>query len=180
MAILIDSFVLDDLCHDWIDGYKPKKNIGSNIKAQILDVMYSNNLLDKVLYEPTASNDELEVKVKKPLKGKLEGFPKGVQKPDFSEGLTKTYYRDPLVKSWILQQANGKCENCNSNGPFISNLGIPFLEIHHVNHLSQGGSDTTDNAVALCPNCHRALHYANNKVESIEVLYTKIPRLKKQ
>ncbi len=75
--------------------------------------MYSNNLLDKVLYEPTASNDELEVKVKKLLKGKLEGFPKGVQKPDFSEGLTKTYYRDPLVKSWILQQANGKYGNCN-------------------------------------------------------------------
>jgi len=25
--------------------------------------------------------------------------------------------------------------------------------------LSEGGEDTLENAIALCPNCHRKMHY---------------------
>ena len=35
----------------------------------------------------------------------------------------------------------------------------PFLEVHHVKSLSDGGEDTLDNVIALCPNCHREKHY---------------------
>jgi 5-methylcytosine-specific restriction protein A len=31
--------------------------------------------------------------------------------------------------------------------------------VHHRVRLADGGDDTTDNAVALCPNCHRKAHY---------------------
>ncbi len=33
------------------------------------------------------------------------------------------------------------------------------LEVHHVIRLADGGSDTINNSVALCPNCHRELHF---------------------
>jgi 5-methylcytosine-specific restriction protein A len=39
----------------------------------------------------------------------------------------------------------------------------PFLEEHHIEWLSKGGEDTIDNAVALCPNCHRKMHILNLK-----------------
>ena len=39
------------------------------------------------------------------------------------------------------------------------------------------GSDTIGNAVALCPNCHRELHYGANKLELREAIYHKLPRL---
>ncbi|WP_413817679.1 HNH endonuclease [Pseudomonas viridiflava] len=34
------------------------------------------------------------------------------------------------------------------------------MEVHHKIRLADGGLDTLENAVALCPNCHRATHYA--------------------
>jgi 5-methylcytosine-specific restriction enzyme A len=37
--------------------------------------------------------------------------------------------------------------------------GTPFLEVHHLRTLADGGSDRVSNAVALCPNCHRQMHY---------------------
>ncbi|WP_327020628.1 HNH endonuclease signature motif containing protein [Klebsiella pneumoniae] len=40
--------------------------------------------------------------------------------------------------------------------------------------LSLSGADTISNCVALCPNCHRALHYSQNSEELIEELYINI------
>ncbi|MEO1942713.1 MAG: HNH endonuclease [Candidatus Thioglobus sp.] len=35
--------------------------------------------------------------------------------------------------------------------------------MHHIHQLADGGEDTTENAVALCPNCHRMMHSLNRK-----------------
>lgn len=58
--------------------------------------------------------------------------------------------------------------------------GSPYLEVHHVRRLADGGSDTTENAVALCPNCHMELHYGENKVEKANSLYDRIARLARE
>ena len=42
-----------------------------------------------------------------------------------------------------------------NEAPFIKENGAPFLEIHHLKRLADGGSDTISNTVAICPNCHR-------------------------
>jgi 5-methylcytosine-specific restriction endonuclease McrA len=72
----------------------------------------------------------------------------------------KAFVRNPDVVAEILDQANGVCGDCGSEGPFISKSdGRPFLEVHHVKRLTDGGEDTVENAIALCPNCHRKRHY---------------------
>ena len=43
--------------------------------------------------------------------------------------------------------------------PFNKPTGEPFLEVHHVIGLAEGGPDIVENAVALCPNCHREAHH---------------------
>ncbi|WP_313667540.1 HNH endonuclease signature motif containing protein [Atlantibacter sp.] len=96
--------------------------------------------------------------------------------------ITKTvnvFERDPKVVEWVLFTSYGKCENCNSDAPFISINGEPFLEVHHVVSLSAGGPDTVDNCVALCPNCHRKMHFSNEHEDLKSALYSKITRLKK-
>jgi 5-methylcytosine-specific restriction endonuclease McrA len=30
---------------------------------------------------------------------------------------------------------------------------------HHVKQLAHGGEDTVENAIAVCPNCHRKAHH---------------------
>jgi len=59
---------------------------------------------------------------------------------------------------YTLKRANGICQLCNQPAPFLNKNGIPFLEVHHIDFLSEGGSDTIYNTVALCPNCHRKMH----------------------
>lgn len=44
-------------------------------------------------------------------------------------------------------------------------INIPFLEVHHVKWLAKGGSDTVNNVVALCPNCHRKMHLLSRPVD---------------
>src|SRR6185312_2220860 len=93
------------------------------------------------------------------LKANLRNV-KGNPNPRQKEIRTFQYERDPKVVAYILKMANGVCFDCKNKGPFISKItGLPYLEVHHVRTLKDGGSDTTDNAVALCPNCHRARHY---------------------
>jgi len=74
--------------------------------------------------------------------------------------ISKAFRRNPDVIAEVRKRANGKCERCKADAPFLSTKDHrPFLEVHHVIQLSQGGKDMVENAVALCPNCHRELHY---------------------
>lgn len=70
------------------------------------------------------------------------------------------YARNPDVVAEVLSRAAGKCEGCRKPAPFSRRSdGTPYLEVHHVHQLSNGGEDTVENALALCPNCHRNTHY---------------------
>jgi 5-methylcytosine-specific restriction endonuclease McrA len=73
---------------------------------------------------------------------------------------TRIYLRNPDVVVEVLARANGHCEECNEPAPFVrKHNGTPYLEVHHKRQLADGGEDTVDNAMALCPNCHRREHY---------------------
>ncbi|GKW19628.1 hypothetical protein PEC302107_13570 [Pectobacterium araliae] len=70
------------------------------------------------------------------------------------------FVRNPDVVAEVLLRADGKCERCSSDAPFLRRRNnTPYLEVHHKIPLAEGGEDTVENAIALCPNCHRYLHY---------------------
>jgi hypothetical protein len=62
------------------------------------------------------------------------------------------------VAELVRRRAGGHCMLCEKAAPFRAKGGRPFLEVHHLEWLSRGGADTPDNAVALCPDCHRRMH----------------------
>ncbi|HBS6404172.1 TPA: HNH endonuclease [Klebsiella variicola] len=70
-----------------------------------------------------------------------------------------TFKRNPLVVAEVLALAGGKCQSCLRDAPFKREDGRPYLEVHHVEWLANGGEDSVENAIALCPNCHREAHY---------------------
>ncbi|MCH2545844.1 MAG: HNH endonuclease [Alphaproteobacteria bacterium] len=72
--------------------------------------------------------------------------------------------------------AKGKCDKCSKNAPFKKKkTNEPYLECHHVKLLARGREDIIDNAVALCPNCHRKMHSLSLKSD-IKKLFTKIEK----
>lgn len=69
---------------------------------------------------------------------------------------TTVFIRNAYVIAAVLARAKGICERCGSPAPFLRQSdGSPFLEVHHVKMLAEGGEDMEKNAMALCPNCHR-------------------------
>ena len=56
-------------------------------------------------------------------------------------------------------------------------FGSPYLEVHHVKTLAEGGPDTPNNTVAICPNCHSALHHSEDADELREKIYKQVKRL---
>ena len=72
---------------------------------------------------------------------------------------TFTYVRNPDVVAEVLCQAKGCCQRCGKSAPFFRlSDGTPYLEVHHIIPLAKNGDDTVENAIALCPNCHRWAH----------------------
>ncbi|MDC0325675.1 HNH endonuclease [bacterium] len=75
------------------------------------------------------------------------------QQPD------RNLYVSEHAKRW----AQGVCQLCMKSAPFEDKTGKPYLESHHIVWLSRGGSDTVDNTVAVCPNCHRKIHVLDSE-----------------
>lgn len=95
-------------------------------------------------------------------RSELSRADKGPQKAE-----TIIYYRDPYLKEMVKRIARGQCQYCEAEAPFKDKNNEPYLEEHHVIRLADGGSDTIDNVVAICPNCHRRMHVLNDETDMI-------------
>lgn len=90
---------------------------------------------------------------------KLAKLAKG--KPEQYVLKKKIYYaRNQALVQYVKRKANGICQDCLQPAPFRDKkTGEPFLEVHHIIPLAEGGDDTLENTIALCPNCHRKRHF---------------------
>jgi 5-methylcytosine-specific restriction protein A len=81
------------------------------------------------------------------------------RKPTSYVAYSRGFYRSAAVAASVLLRAAGKCEGCGEPAPFVRPNGSLYLEVHHKQRLADDGPDTEENAIALCPNCHRQRHY---------------------
>lgn len=89
--------------------------------------------------------------------------------------------RDPSLSKEALKNTGYKCEIDNAHCTFKSNInGENFVEAHHLIPMMQQKNfryslDVRGNIVALCPVCHKLLHFGqfNDKVEKLKLLYKK-------
>ncbi|AQU99765.1 HNH endonuclease [Desulfococcus multivorans] len=98
------------------------------------------------------SDQELEARAK---------FYNGV--PDSREVSGRQFSRNSVISELAQRRAKGICGLCGNPAPFKRKDGTPYLETHHIIWLSEGGKDSIDNTVALCPNCHRKMHVIKSK-----------------
>lgn len=78
--------------------------------------------------------------------------------------------RSDAVRRYALARADGVCELCNAPAPFITDEERPYLEVHHLRRLSDGGPDEPPWVAALCPNCHRRVHHGRDRQQKNEQL----------
>ncbi len=121
------------------------------------DTVETQVLLSKLIYEQEDELVEAKSRSKLERDKRLAAAP---PKPRQVTAITVQYYRNQDVVAAVLERANGECEGCTLPAPFLrASNGTPYLEVHHKVQLSKGGDDTVENAIALCPNCHRKTHF---------------------
>lgn len=86
-------------------------------------------------------------------------------RPNKTLSFSYVYNRNPDIVAEALIRANGCCEKCQKSAPFLRKSdNTPYLEVHHIKPLSEGGLDTLENVIAICPNCHRNEHFGTKKI----------------
>ncbi len=166
------SAVLDEMGAPWLPGLLPMRNIGTHVRPRLVNIV-RDRFKDGIHSPPAYDPEVVELLTHSSL-----SMPIGEPAPVATVRQVTDYARDAKVKAWVLRQANGRCESCGSSAPFRTIEGLPYLEVHHVRTLAARGPDTIDNTVALCPNCHRRLHYGDDAIELREALLAKIDRLR--
>ncbi|MBT2374020.1 HNH endonuclease [Pseudomonas fluorescens] len=171
------SAVFETLNQTPIGGYTAAKNVGSGIVSRIRRMLAQRGIVENQDVAPTFDEELLERRAVKLQSKPIKAQPEGIAVPQQVSTTSTSYVRDPVVRAWVRQQAEGRCEGCGVKAPFNLDNGQPFLEVHHVKHLAQKGSDCVTNAVALCPNCHQRCHRSSDRDVFTKGLYSKITRL---
>ncbi|RYE41397.1 MAG: HNH endonuclease, partial [Hyphomicrobiales bacterium] len=73
------------------------------------------------------------------------------------------FQRSADVRAYVLARAGGNCEACSAAAPFTTSAGMPYLEAHHIDRLSDGGPDDPRRVAGICPNCHRRAHFGSDR-----------------
>lgn len=165
------SYVLALMGREWLPGLKPAKHVGAKNAAKIEKMLA---LAENKPFLPVAA---FEATVREARAKPARAIPSGNSVPGITSTQVATYQRDAKVKAWVLQNSAGACEGCGKPAPFSGVDGTPYLETHHVRHLADGGPDTINNTIALCPNCHREIHHGINRLALVEKLYATTTRL---
>lgn len=167
------SYVLSVMGRSWLTGLKPAKNVDPLVAAQI------EKLFEQIEGQRRVPIVAYEITAREQIRQKNLPRPHGHPSPK-SRRIAVTYFqRDAAVKAWVLQQASGICESCEKPAPFNGTDGLPYLEVHHVRQLTEGGSDMVTNAVALCPGCHSEILHGANAPALVAWLYDNVGRLRR-
>ena len=165
------SYVYSVLGRQWVSGLKPAKNVGANV-LPIIEELISQ-------HEGSVSIPQIdfEEQVSKLRRDAILPTPQGNATPSKQVKESTSFSRDPKVVAWVLRNSDGICESCKKPAPFTKPDGDFYLEVHHLKRLADGGSDRVSNAISVCPNCHRELHYGGNRDNVLNNLYSTVKRL---
>ncbi|AWX56930.1 HNH endonuclease [Brevibacillus brevis] len=153
-------------------GYKvrDKDNKGQDRKVIVFELMPIEVVNNSEIVGATELSDlSLEE-----LKNKALVITNHGQGTTLKERIVQYRERSRAVKLYALKRANGVCEACGNEAPFINTKGEPFLEVHHTRRLSDGGPDHPEWVAAICPNCHRRTHYGYDAVSYNDKIIKKI------
>jgi 5-methylcytosine-specific restriction protein A len=119
---------------------------------------------------PPVKRNDLPKKPAEPVQKKVKTLPLpelefqaryAVKKGSRREVVSEVFEPDEILTEYVKRRAGGFCQLCNQAAPFSTLDGEPYLEIHHIHPVREGGEDAVGNVVALCPNCHRKMHILN-------------------
>lgn len=109
---------------------------------------------------PAALQDRVQQSLNDKASARRARLAKAPKRPASYFQPVRVFIRNPDVIAEALFLADGTCQKCHAAAPFARRSDqTPYLEVHHKKPLADGGADTLENVIALCPNCHREAHH---------------------
>ena len=116
-------------------------------------------------------NDEQRKVMQKYVRSKIrESIEEYQQDTKYIE--IKQVERDRDIREVCLMRAGYQCEINSEHTSFTTVNGRQYVESHHIIPLKYQDQfnfnlDTVDNLIALCPNCHKAIHYGSRRTKEM-------------
>lgn len=156
-------------CIGYHEEQKPDRN-GNNRKALVFELVAIENA-SILKYGHEISEEISKVSESLSLEELFAKATDGVPaRSTVKERKTNYYQRCEYVRLYALRKAKGKCQGCSKEAPFRNKKGEPYLEVHHIKRLSDGGPDDPRWVIALCPNCHSRIHNGSDGKEFNDTL----------
>lgn len=141
-------------------------NVDASLVADYIKKYENKEILDKDSFE-REFQEQVRESIQKNKQIRQDNLKKTENDtPKQVEVISVAFRRNSDVVAAVLERADGICEYCTEKAPFLrAKDNSPYLEVHHKIRLADGGKDNLDNAIALCPNCHRKAHFG--KIENV-------------
>jgi 5-methylcytosine-specific restriction protein A len=159
-------YVGEYVCQGWHSEQRPDTE-GSSRSAIIFELAPLSALSDVNLAPVLDAPNSIEEfnRLRKRAMAAASPSPKSKSVP------MDVFTRSRIIRDYALARAGGSCENCKNQAPFKTASGQSFLEVHHIRRLTDGGPDHPAGVAAICPNCHRELHYgADGPAKNLKLL----------
>jgi|GEM_PF-836321 len=146
---LQNYFKADALNHFVVAVYQGQELISDYIQIENFD-----NELEQHEIENSIAIESEEIDKEELLKKIIEC------ENDSSEKVTvngKTYKRHNYLMVQIKKYRDYKCQFCSTT--ILKATGGYYIEACHIKPKAEGGKDSIDNILVLCPNCHKLFDY---------------------
>ena len=160
---------------------RPKNYEKANVYGKNYTIDTLDSLKDDLLMMLDYYNQVVDGRVKNTelvIKQEIEEAEYQSPEPKKKTSSSNSWVRNPKIRAKALKKANYRCEVDGSHETFIIDKHY-FMEGHHLIPMEyqelypEQSLDIEENIVSLCPNCHRAIHYASvgDKFDLLTELY---------
>jgi 5-methylcytosine-specific restriction protein A len=154
------DFLFHDSVNNQYEIYEPSKHGVWEIFLDADDVNHLCRIEDVANKYKLIFDSQVRLSFESSSDSRLARLAESESIPERQTVTTSIFKRNPDVVAEILFRAMGICEDCRNKAPFDRKSdGEPYLEVHHIIPLCEGGYDNVKNSIALCPNCHRKRHF---------------------
>ena len=95
--------------------------------------------------------------------------------PNKTEYIRETFARD---RGWVKEakeKFGSYCLHPSCNNTFNKQNGLPYIEVHHIVPLFEGGEDAVWNLAVVCAHHHKMAHFADDEMQKdLKKLFLKI------
>lgn len=129
---------------------------------------------EKAMEEGDMSEDDIDAN----LRGKNEDELSQLQLETRQQKVGDRHILDAVVRRTVETRDHGECQACGYGRGVADFMGV--FNVHHIVAVQYGGSDSQENLILLCQNCHKLAHdYETGRFQPLQETFDSLLSVKR-